>query len=217
MSSHREAPEISKDPVADSTDLYAFVSPDAPEHRHDHRQLRAAAGPGRRPELLRVRRRRAVRDQHRQRQRRRRRHHVPVPVHDRDRDRRHVPLQRRADHLARLRQLEPPAVLFGDADRLGRRRAGTGAITTVTTTARRSRSSASNLPCPPCNVGPRSTPNYAALADVGDPDALRRHRRCSPGSGPRASTSTSDRSSTSARSGRSRARTSSRCRAARWR
>jgi hypothetical protein len=31
MSSHREAPEISKDPVADNTDVYAFVSPD----RHD--------------------------------------------------------------------------------------------------------------------------------------------------------------------------------------
>ena len=31
MSSHREAPEISKDPVADNTDLYAFVSPDAPD------------------------------------------------------------------------------------------------------------------------------------------------------------------------------------------
>ncbi len=30
MSSHREAPEISKDPVADSADLYAFVSPDKP-------------------------------------------------------------------------------------------------------------------------------------------------------------------------------------------
>ncbi|MEY9845498.1 hypothetical protein ABH940_002576 [Streptacidiphilus sp. BW17] len=30
MSSHREAPEIAKDPVADSTDLYAFVSPDSP-------------------------------------------------------------------------------------------------------------------------------------------------------------------------------------------
>ena len=30
MSSHREAPQISKDPVADSTDVYAFVSPDAP-------------------------------------------------------------------------------------------------------------------------------------------------------------------------------------------
>jgi hypothetical protein len=31
MSSHREAPEISKDPVADNTDVYAFVSPDNPE------------------------------------------------------------------------------------------------------------------------------------------------------------------------------------------
>ena len=31
MSSHREAPEISKDPVADSTDVYAFVSPDRPD------------------------------------------------------------------------------------------------------------------------------------------------------------------------------------------
>jgi hypothetical protein len=30
MSSHREAPEISKDPVADNTDTYAFVSPDSP-------------------------------------------------------------------------------------------------------------------------------------------------------------------------------------------
>jgi hypothetical protein len=28
VSSHREAPEISKDPVADNTDVYAFVSPD---------------------------------------------------------------------------------------------------------------------------------------------------------------------------------------------
>jgi hypothetical protein len=30
MSSHREAPSISKDPVADNTDVYAFVSPDNP-------------------------------------------------------------------------------------------------------------------------------------------------------------------------------------------
>ena len=29
MTSHREAPSISKDPVADNTDLYAFVSPDS--------------------------------------------------------------------------------------------------------------------------------------------------------------------------------------------
>jgi Domain of unknown function (DUF4331) len=31
MSSHREAPEISKDPAVDSTDVYAFVSPDHPD------------------------------------------------------------------------------------------------------------------------------------------------------------------------------------------
>src|SRR3972149_8957597 len=31
MTSHREAPAISKDPVADNTDVYAFVSPDQPD------------------------------------------------------------------------------------------------------------------------------------------------------------------------------------------
>ncbi len=31
MSSHREAPEIAKDPVADNTDTYAFISPDRPD------------------------------------------------------------------------------------------------------------------------------------------------------------------------------------------
>ncbi|MBQ1044682.1 MULTISPECIES: DUF4331 domain-containing protein [unclassified Micromonospora] len=31
MSSHREAPEIAKDPVADSSDLYAFVTPSQPD------------------------------------------------------------------------------------------------------------------------------------------------------------------------------------------
>jgi Domain of unknown function (DUF4331) len=31
MSSHREAPGIAKDPVADNTDVYAFVSPDQPD------------------------------------------------------------------------------------------------------------------------------------------------------------------------------------------
>src|SRR3954465_2990528 len=30
MSSHREAPAISQDPVADNADVYAFVSPDDP-------------------------------------------------------------------------------------------------------------------------------------------------------------------------------------------
>ena len=52
MSSHREAPEISKDPVADNTDVYAFVSPDNPEHGHPDRQLHSVGVAARRTELL---------------------------------------------------------------------------------------------------------------------------------------------------------------------
>ena len=70
MSSHREAPEISKDPVADNTDVYAFVSPDKPDTVTHHHQLHPAPEPARRPELLRVRRRRPLLDLHRQRRRR---------------------------------------------------------------------------------------------------------------------------------------------------
>ena len=67
MSSHREAPEISKDPVADSTDLYAFVSPDRPDTVTFIANYIPLRGSRRRPELLRVRRRRQLPDQHRQR------------------------------------------------------------------------------------------------------------------------------------------------------
>ena len=52
MSSHREAPEISKDPVADSTDVYAFVSPDRPETVTLIANYVPLQEPGRRPELL---------------------------------------------------------------------------------------------------------------------------------------------------------------------
>ena len=48
MSSHREAPEISKDPVADNTDTYAFVSPDNPKTVTIITNYLPAGGPGRR-------------------------------------------------------------------------------------------------------------------------------------------------------------------------
>ena len=38
-SSHREAPLIADDPLADNTDLYAFRDPDDAEQSHHHRQL----------------------------------------------------------------------------------------------------------------------------------------------------------------------------------
>jgi hypothetical protein len=36
-SSHREAPLIANDPLADNTDLYCFRSPDDPNDDHHHR------------------------------------------------------------------------------------------------------------------------------------------------------------------------------------
>ena len=191
MSSHREAPEISKDPVADSTDLYAFVSSGRARHRHDDRQLHPAAEPGRRAELLRVRRRRALRDPHRQQRRRQGRHHVPVPVQDRGHESGHVPLQHRADPVAR------------------QTRTGTAARPTRSTRI----DGNERQDGPRCGTEPAASPPVQHRAAV---DAELRRRwptrpsirspaagRCSPASGPRASTSISARSSTSATCGRS--------------
>ena len=82
MSSHREAPEISKDPVADSTDLYAFVSPDRPNTVTLISNYIPLEEPARRSQLLRVRRRCPVRNPYRQRRGCPRRHHLPVPLPD---------------------------------------------------------------------------------------------------------------------------------------
>jgi hypothetical protein len=59
MTSHREAPGIAKDAAADSTDLYAFVSPDKPNtvtlianYIPLEPRLANAPGPGRRRHIL---------------------------------------------------------------------------------------------------------------------------------------------------------------------
>ena len=56
MSSHREAPEISKDPVADNADTYAFVIPDRPDTVTIITNYVPLQAPSGGPELLRVRR-----------------------------------------------------------------------------------------------------------------------------------------------------------------
>ena len=53
----------------------------------------------------------------------------------------------------------------------------------------------SSLPCPPCNIGPLSTPNYSSLADAAV-TTLAPGRRCSRASGPMHSSSISARCST---------------------
>ena len=153
MSSHREAPEISKDPVADGTDVYAFVSPNRPDVRDADRQLHPAAGTRRRPELLRVRRRRALRDPHQQPRRRHPRRLVPVQVH--------------ARRSATTRPSSTtPARSARSAARTGTGRSSTrspGSTGRATRCARRS-CSARACGVPPVNVGPRSTPDYAKLS-----------------------------------------------------
>ena len=62
-SSHREAPLISNDPAADNTDLYAFVSPDAPNTVTIVANYIPLEQPAGGPELRELRRRRPLRDQ----------------------------------------------------------------------------------------------------------------------------------------------------------
>ena len=149
MSSHREAPEISKDPVADNADLYAFVSPDNPGtvtiianyvplqlpaggpnfyefgddvlyKVHIDNDGDALAG-----------------------------HHVPVPV------------QHRAhQHPARLFLYNTGPITHlndepGTAEHSIR--------SPRSTSTARAPSLATDLACPPCNVGQNSIPDYAPL------------------------------------------------------
>ena len=148
MSSHREAPEISKDPVADSTDLYAFVSPDKPGLRHDHRQLRPLQDPDGGPNFF------EFGDD------------VLYEIHISNAG------DAQARHHLRFRfhtvVCNKKTFLYN-----------TGQITsiydphfnrrqyyTVTRTTRNGHTQVlgTNLACPPCNIGPRSTPNYEHLA-----------------------------------------------------
>ena len=187
MSSHREAPEISKDPVADNTDVYAFVSRDEPDKVTIIANFIPFQNPQGGPELLRVRRRRHLRHPHQQPRQGAGRHHLPVPLPHRGTQPRDVPLQHRPDPLDRGHDLEPAAVLPRHAHR-GRRKAD-GARQGPARPARQRRARAAR----------RTTQHFTARPCTTSATAA----RCSPVNAPRGSTSTSAASSTSARCGRS--------------
>ena len=147
MSSHREAPAIAKDPVADSTDLYAFVSPDAPGTVTLIANYIPLEGPDGGPNFF------EFGDD------------VLYAIYvDNDGD-------AKPDVTYRFRfstQIKNPNTFLYN----------TGPISTIDSASWNrpqfySVSRALNgaetvlgehLACPPCNVGPRSTPSYAALA-----------------------------------------------------
>jgi hypothetical protein len=149
MSSHREAPEISKDPVADNTDTYAFVSPDS----SNTVTLIANFIPSQIPEggpnfyefgddVL-----------------------YEINISNRGKAQDDIKYQFRFKTVIRNRQ----TFLYN-----------TGQITKITDTTwnrpqtysvtrvergKGAQTLATGLLCPPVNVGVRSTPNYAALAN----------------------------------------------------
>ncbi len=144
MSSHREAPEISKDPVADNADVYAFVSPDKPDTVtiiSNFVPLQAPAGGPNFFEFGDDVLYSIYIDNDGDAQAR---HRVPVPVQD------DAPATRTRSSTTRARS------------RRSRARAGTSASSTRSlgsTTARR-RSSARTSRARRATSGPRSTPKY---------------------------------------------------------
>jgi Domain of unknown function (DUF4331) len=143
MSSHREAPEISKDPVADSTDVYAFVSPDKPGSVTliaNYIPLEAPAGGPNFYEFG---------------------DDVLYEIHiDNNGDgQADISYQFRFNTTVR----NPDTFLYntGPIESLGS--ANWNRVQTYSVSGP-SGTLGSGLACPPCNVGPLSTPDYAGLA-----------------------------------------------------
>jgi hypothetical protein len=150
MSSHREAPEISKDPVADSTDLYAFVSPDKSNTVTLIANYIPLETPSGGPNFY------EFGDD------------VLYEIHiDNDGDGwPDVTYQ----FNFRTENTIPSTFLYnvGPIESLNSpnwNRKQFYSVTRVTGNGN-AQMLANNVPCPPCNIGPLSTPNYASLASA---------------------------------------------------
>jgi hypothetical protein len=150
MSSHREAPDIAKDPVADSTDLYAFISPDSPNTVTIIANYIPLQSPDGGPNFFEF---------------------GDDILYE-------IKIDNNGDGSAdvtyqfsfRSENQIPTMFLYND-----------GPITSLDSTSWNRRQFytvtrvdaagkgdvlARNVPCPPCNIGPLSTPNYASLASA---------------------------------------------------
>jgi Domain of unknown function (DUF4331) len=154
MSSHREAPEISKDPVADSTDVYAFVSPDRPDTVTLIANYIPLEDPAGGPNFF------EFGDD------------VLYRIHVSNRA-----LNRNSDPNGDIAfefrftttNTNPNSFLYntGPINSLGDATWNRRQSYSVTRVQGEKRTTlARNVPCPPCNVGTRSTPNYPALAQA---------------------------------------------------
>src|SRR3989475_8229602 len=150
MSSHREAPAIAKDPVADSTDLYAFRSPDKPGTVTLIANYIPLEGPDGGPNFF------EFGDD------------VLYAIYvDNDGD-------AKPDVTYRFQfqtQVKNPNTFLyntGPIDRIDSPNWNRPQFYSVTRSVGGSDTTVgSGLACPPCNVGPRSTPQYDKLAKMG--------------------------------------------------
>jgi len=149
MSSHREAPAISMDPVADSTDLYAFVSPDLPTTVTLISNYIPLEGPDAGPNFFEFGT------------------DVLYEIH----------IDNNGDNLAEVtfqfrfntQVKNPKTFLYNTGPITSLTSASWNRVQTysVTKVAKgKKQVLASGLLVPPCNIGPRSTPNYGALAQA---------------------------------------------------
>jgi hypothetical protein len=157
MSSHREAPEISKDPVADSTDLYAFVSPDKPDTVTliaNYVPLQAPAGGPNFYEfgddVL-----------------------YEIRISHAASERFEISYEFRFtsvldDPNTFLYNTGPIAISNGTLNTSSWNRRQFFSVTRVGPLGKRT-VLAENLACPPCNIGPLSTPDYAPSSNRPDP------------------------------------------------
>jgi hypothetical protein len=147
MSSHREAPEISKDPVADSTDLYAFVSPDQPDNITIIANYVPLEEPAGGPNFY------EFGDD------------VLYEIHIvNGKDVKH---ELTYQFRFQTKIVNPNSFLYntGQITSINSPNWNRPQFYSVTRVDYHGNSTvlASNLPCPPCNIGPRSTPNYQTL------------------------------------------------------
>ncbi len=147
MSSHREAPAISKDPVADNTDTYAFVSPDDPGTVTIISNYLPLEAPFGGPNFF------EFGDD------------VRYEIHiDNDAD--GAP-EITYEFLFETKVRNPDTFLYntGPIDSLDSPSWNRRQFYTVTRVENGHRKCwRSGLACPPCNIGPGSTPNYEKLA-----------------------------------------------------
>jgi Domain of unknown function (DUF4331) len=145
MSSHREAPEISKDPVADSTDVYAFVSPEKPDTVTLIANYVPLEGPAAGPNFF------EFGDD------------VLYEIHIDTQGNAEPDISYQFRFQTQLPN--PDTFLYNTAPITSLTSPAWNRRQTYSVTRRDSRGThelGNGLICPPCNIGPLSTPNYAA-------------------------------------------------------